>query len=55
VVAYDREEQEASRRATPSHLLTVGSRVILYAGGRDASEQYPVLSSGDFGASWQGQ
>ena len=55
IVAYDREEQDASRRATPSHLLTVGSRVLLYAGGRDASEQYPVLSSGDFGASWQGQ
>jgi hypothetical protein len=53
VVAYDREEQGSSGRAVPTHLLSLGSKVLLYAGGRSPSESYPVLLSSDFGASWQ--
>lgn len=52
VVAYDRGEQGGG--ATPTHLLSLGSKLVLYAGGRSASDVYPSLSSSDFGASWQG-
>jgi hypothetical protein len=51
VVAYDHEEQGG---AMPTHLLSLGTKLMLYAGGRSASEYYPSLWSTDFGASWQG-
>jgi hypothetical protein len=53
VVAYDRDEQGGASRAMPSHLLSLGAKVLLYAGGRSPAESYPVLFSSDFGASWQ--
>ena len=52
VVAYDHEEQGGG--TTPTHLLSLGSKLMLYAGGRGPSEVYPSLWSSDFGASWQG-
>jgi len=56
VVAYDRREQQQSAAAAlPTHLLSLGSRVVLYAGAERSSQTYPVLFSSDFGASWQGQ
>jgi hypothetical protein len=53
VVAYDHEEQGGT--AIPTHLLGLGSKLVLYAGGRSPSEVYPSLVSSDFGASWQGR
>jgi hypothetical protein len=55
VVAHDRGEQQGSPSALPTHLLSLGSRVMLYAGAQRPSQTYPVLFSSDFGASWQGQ
>jgi hypothetical protein len=56
VVAYDRgEQQQAATAALPTHLLSLGSRVMLYSGAARPSQSYPVLFSSDFGASWQGQ
>lgn len=55
VVAYDREEHQAHgrERATPTQLLALDARVLLYAGADRAGASYPVLASDDFGASWQ--
>jgi hypothetical protein len=53
IVAFDREEQGGS--STPTHLLGLGSKLVLYAGGSSASDAYPTLGSSDFGASWQGR
>jgi hypothetical protein len=55
VVAHDRREQPTAGGASPTHLLSLGSRVMLYAGAQRPSQAYPVLFSSDFGASWQGQ
>jgi hypothetical protein len=54
VVAYDREEHQARDRvrATPTQLLALDARVLLYAGADRAGQSYPVLASDDFGASW---
>jgi hypothetical protein len=53
IVAFDREEQGG--KTTPTHLLGLGSKLVLFAGGRSPKEDYPTLLSGDFGASWQGR
>jgi hypothetical protein len=53
IVAFDREEQGS--KATPTHLLGLGSKLVLYAGGRSATDTYPSLGSSDFGTSWQGR
>ena len=55
VVAHDRGEQQSAPGASPAHLLSLGSRVMLYAGAQRPSQAYPALFSSDFGASWQGQ
>ncbi|HWO14179.1 MAG TPA: hypothetical protein VNN80_31960, partial [Polyangiaceae bacterium] len=55
VVAYDRDEQPSPAAELPAHLLSLGSRVMLYAGAQRPNQTYPVLFSNDFGASWQGQ
>lgn len=56
VVAYDREEQrDGASAAPPTHLLSLGSRVMLYSGAARPSQSYPALFSTDFGASWQGE
>jgi hypothetical protein len=53
IVAYDRAEQgDASE---PTHLLGLGSKLLLYSGGRSSTEFYSILQSTDFGASWQGR
>lgn len=51
VVAFDRAEHGGT---TPTHLLSVGSKLLLYAGSNDPREGYASLWSSDFGASWQG-
>jgi hypothetical protein len=53
IVAFDREEQ--GEAPAPTHLLTLGSTLLLYGGGRAPSDVYPTLRSADFGASWQGR
>ena len=55
VVAYDRDEHQVQGRgrATPTQLLALDTRVLLYAGADRAGASYPVLASDDFGASWQ--
>jgi hypothetical protein len=52
IVAYARDEQGG---LAPTHLLSLGSKLLLYAGGRNATESYASLLSSDFGASWQGR
>lgn len=51
VVAFDRAEHGG---VTPTHLLSLGSRLLLFAGSNDGREAYPSLWSSDFGTSWQG-
>lgn len=51
VVAFDRGEHGGS---TPTHLLSLGSKLVLYAGSNDPREAYASLWSSDFGTSWQG-
>jgi hypothetical protein len=55
VVAYDRDECSPRRpvQVTPTRLLGLGGRVLLYAGADRSDVSYPVLASDDFGASWQ--
>lgn len=53
IVAFARDEQGGP--AAPTHLLSLGSKLILYAGGRSATDVYASLVSSDFGASWQGR
>lgn len=52
VVAYDAAER-GSAEGTPTHLLGLGQKLSLFAGGRTPSESYPVLFSSDLGVSWQ--
>ncbi len=55
VVAFDRDEYpELGLTTTPTQLLGLDGRVLLYAGAERASVTYPVLASDDFGASWRG-
>jgi hypothetical protein len=51
VVAFDRAEHGGT---TPTHLLSLGSKLVLYAGSGNAREGYASLWSSDFGTSWQG-
>lgn len=51
VVAFDRAEHGGT---PPTHLLSLGSKLVLYAGSANAREGYPSLWSSDFGTSWQG-
>lgn len=53
-VAYDRGSDPALRDLpVPTHLLPLGSRLMLYAGSKDPRQNYPVLASDDLGASWR--
>jgi hypothetical protein len=54
VVAYDAGEYAGPRSSehTPSRLLSLGDRVLLYAGADRPGASYPVLASDDLGASW---
>jgi hypothetical protein len=38
---------------TPSRLLAIGERVLLYGGAAKPKQTYAVLASDDFGASWR--
>jgi hypothetical protein len=57
VVAYDAAEYAGpgAPRQTPSRLLGLDDRVLLYAGSERSDASYPVLVSDDYGASWQGR
>jgi hypothetical protein len=54
VVAYDAAElpETTQFRVPPSRLLSLGDRVLLYAGADAEHSSYPVLASDDLGASW---
>jgi BNR/Asp-box repeat len=54
VVAYDAAEAPESPdfRVTPTRLLSLGDRVLLYAGADREHPSYAVLASDDLGASW---
>jgi hypothetical protein len=54
-VAFDAQLQAHTRakQKVPGRLLTLGKRVMLYAGGAKTSDSYPVLVSDDLGASWR--
>ncbi|MEO8178849.1 MAG: sialidase family protein [Deltaproteobacteria bacterium] len=53
VVAYDASEATDSAGAgVPTRLLSLGDRVLLYAGAEREHPTYAVLASDDFGASW---
>jgi hypothetical protein len=41
------------RQRIPTHLLALGDRVLLYAGGSQPRDTYSVLVSDDAGASWR--
>jgi len=51
VVAFDRAEHGGT---TPTHLLSIGSKLLLFSGSNDPRQGYPSLWSSDLGASWQG-
>ncbi|HTV17019.1 MAG TPA: hypothetical protein VMG12_00070 [Polyangiaceae bacterium] len=51
VVAFDRVEHGGN---TPTHLLSLGAKLVLYAGSSSERESYASLASNDFGTSWQG-
>lgn len=54
-VAFDAGEWGAGTYPElPSHLLALGSKVLLYSGFQQASAPYPLLISHDSGASFQG-
>lgn len=57
VVAYDHEEygRVGSGRETPTRLLALDGRVLLYAGADSPTSSYPALISDDLGASWHGR
>jgi len=57
VVAYDRDETGVAGQArqTPTRLLALDGRVLLYAGADNPTSSYPALISDDLGASWQGR
>jgi hypothetical protein len=53
VVAYDASEvPEFASAGVPTRLLSLGNRVLLYAGAEREHPSYAVLASDDFGASW---
>jgi hypothetical protein len=54
VVAYDAAEltDAAHFPVPPSRLLSLGDRVLLYAGADPEHSSYAVLASDDLGASW---
>jgi hypothetical protein len=55
VVAFDAAEypELASARPPPARLLSLGDRLLLYAGSERASDAYPVLVSDDQGVSFR--
>lgn len=54
VVAYDASEAaDFASAGVPTRLLSLGDRVLLYAGAEREHPNYAVLASDDFGASWQ--
>jgi hypothetical protein len=53
VVAYDASEAlDSASAGVPTRLLSLGDRVLLYAGAEREHPSYAVLASDDFGASW---
>jgi hypothetical protein len=54
-VAFDRADHPTLQNdvATPDHLLTIGTRLLLYAGAAQPNQPYPVLVSDNAGASWR--
>jgi hypothetical protein len=53
VVAYDASEAtDFASAGVPTRLLSLGDRVLLYAGAEREHASYAVLASDDFGASW---
>jgi hypothetical protein len=52
VVAFDSVEAGSDSASVPARLLSLGDRVLLYAGAGRERPGYPVLASDDFGASW---
>lgn len=55
VVAHDASEatSDSERAAAPTRLLSLGGRVLLYAGAVANRREYAVLASDDLGASWR--
>jgi hypothetical protein len=55
VVAYDASEASsvALSEEAPTRLLSLGNRVLLYAGATGSRREYAVLASDDLGASWR--
>lgn len=54
VVAYDASDATSVARGdVPSRLLSLGGRVLLYAGAVANRREYAVLASDDLGASWR--
>jgi hypothetical protein len=54
VVAYDASDATSVARGdVPSRLLSLGGRVLLYAGAEANRREYAVLASDDLGASWR--
>jgi hypothetical protein len=54
VVAFDAGELIGSvAPSVPTRLLSLGDRVLLYAGAQREGAGYAVLASDDFGASWR--
>jgi len=54
-VAFDEAEHPNLRVnvKTPSRLLAIGDRVLLYGGAAKNKQSYSVLASDDLGASWR--
>jgi hypothetical protein len=54
-VAFDEAEHSDLRVnvKTPSRLLAIGERVLLYGGAAKSKQTYSVLASDDLGASWR--
>jgi hypothetical protein len=54
-VAYDAGDAGPARAGDlrPDRLLSLGDRVLLYAGATAPGAPYPALISDDFGASWR--
>ncbi len=53
VVAYDSSESRLADGDTPTRLLSLGGRVLLYSGAVPSRRDYAVLASDDLGASWR--
>jgi hypothetical protein len=54
-VAFDAAAQArlGTQSQVPGRLLALGKRALLYAGGSEPFDTYPVLVSDDLGASWR--